>query len=38
MAIRLVRSGAGIGQESLCRNCRYASIQTGYSVKEEEIR
>jgi hypothetical protein len=38
MAIRLVRSGAGVGQESLCRSCRYASIQTGYSVKEEEIR
>ena len=38
MAIRLVRSVAGVGQESLCRSCRYASIQTGYSVKEEEIR
>ena len=38
MAIRLVRSGAGVGQESLCRSCRYASIQTGYSVKEEEMR
>ena len=38
MAIRLVRSGAGVGQESLCRSCRYASIQIGYSAKEEEIR
>ena len=38
MAIRLVRSVAGAGQESLCRSCRYASIQIGYSAKEEEIR
>ena len=38
MAIRLVRSVTGVVQESLCRSCRYASIQTGYSVKEEEIR
>jgi len=38
MAIRLVRSVAGVGQESLCRSCRYASIQIGYSAKEEEIR
>jgi hypothetical protein len=38
MAIRLVRSVTGVGQESLCRSCRYASIQTGYSVTEEEIR
>jgi hypothetical protein len=37
MAIRLVR-GAGVGQESLCRSCRYASVQIGYSAKEEEIR
>jgi hypothetical protein len=33
-----VRSGAAAGQKSLCRSCRYASIQLGYSVKEEEIR
>jgi len=38
MAIRLVRSVTGAVQESLCRSCRYASIQTGYSAKEEEIR
>jgi hypothetical protein len=38
MAIRLVRSVAGVGRESLCRSCRYASIQIGYSMKEEEIR
>src|SRR5215469_3668916 len=38
MAIRLVRSVTGVAQESLCRSCRYASIQIGYSVKEEEIR
>lgn len=38
MAIRVVRSVAAVGQESLCRSCRYASIQTGYSAKEEEIR
>ncbi|MGA9241614.1 MAG: hypothetical protein WBW03_06490 [Silvibacterium sp.] len=38
MAIRLVRSVTGVGQESLCRSCRYASIQAGYSVTEEEIR
>jgi len=38
MAIRLVRSVTGVGQESLCRSCRYASIQIGYSEKEEEIR
>jgi len=38
MAIRLVRSVTGVGQESLCRSCRYASIQTGYSMTEEEIR
>ena len=38
MAIRIVRSAMVVGQESLCRSCRYASIQTGYSAKEEEIR
>jgi hypothetical protein len=38
MAIRLVRSVAGAGLESLCRSCRYASIQIGYSATEEEIR
>jgi hypothetical protein len=38
MAIRIVRSVAAAGQESLCRSCRYASIQVGYSAKEEEIR
>ncbi len=38
MAMRVVRSVDGVVQESLCRSCRYASIQTGYSVKEEEIR
>jgi hypothetical protein len=38
MAIRIVRSVTGVVQESLCRSCRYASIQTGYSAKEEEIR
>jgi hypothetical protein len=38
MAIRMVRGVAVAGQESLCRSCRYASIQIGYSVKEEEIR
>ena len=38
MAIRVVRSVDGVVQESLCRSCRYASIQTGYSVTEEEIR
>ena len=38
MAIRIVRSATVAGRESLCRSCRYASIQTGYSAKEEEIR
>src|ERR1700757_2822207 len=38
MAIRIVRSAMVVEQESLCRSCRYASIQTGYSAKEEEIR
>jgi hypothetical protein len=38
MAIRIVRSVTGVVQESLCRSCRYASIQIGYSEKEEEIR
>ena len=38
MAIRIVRSATGVGRESLCRSCRYASIQIGYSAKEEEIR
>lgn len=33
-----VRSGTAVGRESLCRTCRYASIQLGYSVSEEEIR
>lgn len=33
-----VRNGTAVGQKSLCRSCRYASIQLGYSVKEEEIR
>jgi len=38
MAIRIVRSAMVVEQESLCRSCRYASIQTGYSAKEEETR
>jgi hypothetical protein len=39
MAISLtVRNGTAVGQESLCRSCRYASIQLGYSANEEEIR
>ena len=33
-----VRNGTAIGKESLCRTCRYASIQLGYSESEEEIR
>jgi hypothetical protein len=33
-----VRNGTATGKESLCRTCRYASIQLGYSESEEEIR
>lgn len=33
-----VRNGTAVGQESLCRTCRHAHIQLGYSESEEEIR
>jgi len=33
-----VRNGTAIGKESLCRTCRYAHIQLGYSESEEEVR
>ena len=39
MSISLtVRNGTAVGQESLCRTCRHAHIQLGYSESEEEIR
>lgn len=39
MSISLtVRNGTAVGQESLCRTCRHAHIQRGYSESEEEIR
>lgn len=39
MAISMtVRNGTAVRQESLCRNCRHAHIQLGYSESEEEIR
>lgn len=33
-----VRNGTAVGQESLCRTCRHAHIQLGYSESDEEIR
>lgn len=33
-----VRNGTPVGRESLCRTCRHAHIQIGYSESEEEIR
>ncbi|HLH33331.1 MAG TPA: hypothetical protein VKX41_01570 [Alloacidobacterium sp.] len=33
-----VRNGTAVGQESLCRTCRHAHIQLGYSESEEEVR
>ncbi len=33
-----VRNGTAVGKESLCRTCRYAHIQLGYSESEEEVR
>ncbi|GGG95448.1 hypothetical protein [Silvibacterium dinghuense] len=33
-----VRNGTAVGQESLCRTCRHAHIQTGYADSEEEVR
>ena len=33
-----VRNGTAVGKESLCRTCRHAHIQLGYSESEEEIR
>jgi len=39
MSISLtVRNGTAVGQESLCRTCRHAHVQLGYSKSEEEIR
>lgn len=39
MAISLtVRKGTAVGQQSLCRTCRHAHIQLGYSESDEEIR
>ena len=39
MAISItVRNGTAVGKESLCRTCRHAHIQMGYSENEEEIR
>jgi hypothetical protein len=32
------RNGTAVGQESLCRNCRRAHIQSGYADSEEEVR
>ena len=34
----IVRNGTPVGRESLCRTCRHAHIQMGYSESEEEIR
>ena len=33
-----VRKGTAVGKESLCRTCRHAHIQLGYSESEEEVR
>ena len=33
-----VRNGTPVGRESLCRTCRHAHIQIGYSESEDEIR
>src|ERR1700744_5646816 len=33
-----VRNGTAVGQESLCRTCRHAHIQLGYSESEEVVR
>jgi hypothetical protein len=33
-----VHSGTAVGKKSLCRTCRHAHIQLGYSESEEEIR
>lgn len=33
-----MRNGTAVGQESLCRNCRHAHIQSGYADSEEEVR
>jgi hypothetical protein len=33
-----VRNGTAVGKESLCRTCRHAHIQLGYSDSEEEVR
>ena len=33
-----VRNGTAVGRESLCRTCRHAHIQLGYSESEEEVR
>jgi hypothetical protein len=33
-----VRNGTAVGKESLCRTCRHAHIQLGYSESEEEVR
>jgi hypothetical protein len=33
-----VRNGTAVGQESLCRTCRHAHIQMGYSESEEVVR
>jgi hypothetical protein len=33
-----VRNGTAVRQESLCRTCRHAHIQLGYSESEEEVR
>lgn len=32
-----VRNGTAVGKESLCRTCRHAHIQLGYSDSEEEV-
>ena len=33
-----VRNGTAVGRESLCRTCRHAHMQLGYSESEEEVR